>query len=302
MEISVCMSFRNEGAEVAKTCKSVRETAPDIPIVCVNDGSNDGYDYISDLKPYNVIYYQSPYPMGSSLGRQKAIDLVPTEWFILLDAHCRMLTKDWIQKIEEANLNPNGIYCCACVGFDENDSTEGRTKGYAAYLRTDNPKKLLDPQWNTPEKRSETEIFDTQVILGANYICNKTWWYKIGGHFGFRRYSREEPFLSFKTRMAGGDVKCIPYILTGHKFRKKPPFDITREEFIYNELATIYICAPHLFEKYVELQRKNYGDQIINSVLRDIGLNIYELENERIRVKNITVVPFEANNTGFNNL
>ena len=182
-----------------------------------------------------------------------AVDMVNTKWFILLDAHCRMFTEDWLQKLEEANLNPNGVYCCACVGFEENDSIEGKVKGYAAYLKKEDNRKLLEPVWNTKERRSETEIFDTQVVLGANYISTKEWYDKIGGHKGFRRYSREEPFISIKTRMAGGDVKCIPYILTGHKFRKVPPFPLRKEDFIYNELATIYICANYLFDKYVNL-------------------------------------------------
>lgn len=296
IDISVCMSFRNEGDEVAKTCENIRETAGNIPIVCVNDGSDDDIDYQKLLKPYNVIYYKSPKPMGSSLGRQMAIDLAPTEWFILLDAHCRFITENWVQKLDELNLNPNGIYCCGCEPFNDtmDFSNLVKAKGLGARFNRDTKLTMLDPKWNLSSSVDATKIFDTEIILGANYICNKTWWNKIGGHHGFRRNLREEAFLSIKTRMAGGLVQCIPFIITAHKFRKRPPFQTNAPTMvIYNELATIYICANHLFDEYVKLERERRGDQFVNATLAEMNQNIYELETERMRLEKIKVKSFE---------
>lgn len=295
MNISVCMSFRNEGNEVAETCKSIRETAGDIPIICVNDGSDDGINYQELLKPYNVVYYKSLRPMGSSLGRQMAIDLVETEWFILLDAHCRFITKDWLQKLDELNLSPNGIYCCGCEPFNDkmDFSYLVKAKGLGARFNRDNKLTMLNPKWNPSSSVDATKIFDTEIILGANYISSKKWWDKIGGHHGFRRNLREEAFLSIKTRMAGGLVQCIPFIITAHKFRKKPPFTTSPINAAYNELAIIYICANDLFPEYVKLEKEYRGNDIVNEVLLQMDSNMYELETERQRIKKIAIKSFE---------
>ena len=54
-KLSICISFLNEGVEVGNTVRSIRATAGNcVDIVIVNDASDDGYDYESDLKDLGV--------------------------------------------------------------------------------------------------------------------------------------------------------------------------------------------------------------------------------------------------------
>lgn len=69
-KLSVLISFKNEREELAKTCKSIRDTAGDkVDILLLNDDSDKDFDYYESVKPYNVEYYVSDKRLGSSLGK-----------------------------------------------------------------------------------------------------------------------------------------------------------------------------------------------------------------------------------------
>ena len=92
-KISVLIPFLNEKEELGRTIKFIRDTAGDrVDIVVVNDCSYDGYDYESDIAPYNVKYHVTKQRIGSSAGKQLCVDLCETPYFLVLDAHCRMWT------------------------------------------------------------------------------------------------------------------------------------------------------------------------------------------------------------------
>lgn len=292
MDITVCMSFRNEGEEVARTCKSIRDTAPDIPIICVNDASDDGFDYISSLKPYKVTYIQNESPLGCSLGREKAIQACQTKWFIALDAHCRMYTQDWIQQLEDSNLSENGIYCCTCVAFDPENDSYDKTKAKGCGATLGKGKNLLKPRW-CYNKENKTTPYEVKIVLGANYISTKEWWNHIRGFNGIKRYGQDETLISLKSWMAGGTVQCIPNVMTGHLFRKKAPYPMPKVHILYNEMAIISICAPYLFEKYEQLLRKYYPEQTVNTVMKEIQENKSLLIDEHLKLMSITKVSFE---------
>ena len=88
-------------------------------------------------------------------------------------------------------------------------------------------------------------------ILGANYFCRKDYWNKLMGYQGLRLYGREETFISLKSLMAGGSVKCYPKICTGHKTRpnNKQPYKCYCYEIAHNEMVIAYLLTPHLFDK-----------------------------------------------------
>lgn len=117
-KFSVLIPFRNEKEEVGRTVKSVRETAGDkVDIIVVNDSSYDGYDYEKDLEPYNVNYCITSERLGSSAGKELCVELCSTPYFIILDAHCRMHTPNWLELAEELMERPeskNTVYCCTC--------------------------------------------------------------------------------------------------------------------------------------------------------------------------------------------
>lgn len=255
--ITVIMAFRNEGDEVSLTCKSARDTAGDrIDIICVDDCSDDGRDYRSELSKYNVRYHRNIMRMGSSQGKETGVSLCKTPYFIILDAHCRFYTKDWLGILERTILsNPDTtLYCCACQYFhnEEDHQDPKHVIAYGAYFGHKKDR-LLRAEWNT--RRLSDEPFEIPAIMGANYVCNKAWWEKINGFRGLVLYGREEEFISLKCWMLGGKCMCIPSIVTGHKGRTKEapvPFKCLASEGFRNELVIAYLCVPESYEKLVQ--------------------------------------------------
>lgn len=281
-KLSVVMTFKNEYDEVAKTCKSIRDTAGDkVDIIVLNDDSDKGFDYEESLKPYNVKYFYSPKRLGSSLGKQMCVDMCETPYFLILDAHCRMWTPDWYDKaIEIMEKNEDCVYCC-CVRFfsDDTDVKSFGVPAYGAFYFYEKPRPLTC-KWNV-SKLSDTE-FEIPCILGANYLCSKRWWNYIDGFNGLKLYGREEPFVSRKSLMLGGKVKCIPQIITGHKKRKdnKFPYHLDYSEVVHNELVMAYLLMNNDFDKFLKYYEKNLSHSLVQSALK-----VFETHKEEIESK-----------------
>lgn len=179
-KFSVLIPFRNEKEEVGRTVKSVRETAGDkVDIIVVNDSSYDGYDYEKDLEPYNVDYCVTSERLGSSAGKELCVELCRTPYFIILDAHCRMHTPNWLELAEELMERPeskNTVYCCTCWYFhnETDQQSPAHMKAYGGYFDY-NIKSILSCGWNLNNftKDAGDEPFEIPCLLGANYICSK---------------------------------------------------------------------------------------------------------------------------------
>lgn len=292
-KFSVLIPFLNEKEEVRKTVESVRETAGDrVDIVVVNDSSNDGYDYKTDLEGLNVRYYETKSRIGSSAGKQMCVDLCETPYFVILDAHCRFYTKNWldlaIDLMENGEDADKSVYCCACWYFhnDTDHQSPLHMKAFGGYFDY-NIKSIFSCGWNLNNftLNENSKPFEIPCILGANYISSKQWWDKIGGYKGLKLYGREETFISLKSRMAGGYVKCFPAICTGHKTRpnNRQPYACYCYEIAHNEMVVAYICTPHLFDKLLEAWKSLYSaDPSIYTIAYDLFLS-HQDELDRLR-------------------
>lgn len=294
-KLSVLISFKNEREELAKTCKSIRDTAGDkVDILLLNDDSDKDFDYYESVKPYNVEYYVSDKRLGSSLGKQTLTSLCKTPYFLILDSHCRIYTKDWLDKaLSILEENENAIYCCKVQYFiDDNDHEDPKhTIASGAYFNY-NIKSLLQPVWNLKVLDSE-KPFEIPCILGANYLCSKRWWDYLGGYNGLILYGREETFISKKSWMAGGSVKCIPTIKTGHKVRpgNHQPYVCNSYEVVQNELVTAYILIPEIFGRLVNTYKNIYDSNVFNTGLKLFNLRIKEIESAKIAFEKIKKFP-----------
>lgn len=310
-KISVLLSFYNEGDEVINTVASVRDTARDrVDIVVVDDCSDDARDYEAELLTYNVRYHKNANRMGSSAGKQKATELCATPYFIILDAHCRMYTPNWVDILESEFQKPEAqktVYCCGCWGFTEESGEKNpkKTKTYGSYFAYSSHSLFLSV-WNT-RNYGGVEAFDIPCILGANYACSKEWWDYIGGHKGLYLYGREEPFVSIKSKMAGGYVKCLPSLITGHKYRtevKDRQYPCWKYEGMHNEMVIAYVCIPHLYPKLMRYWEKAFKRKP-HSFLRAkeiFSKHIKEIESLRYDFQRKVVISFEQQeefNTAF---
>lgn len=281
-KLSVLITFKNEREELAKTCKSIRETAGNnVDILVLNDDSDKDFNYYESIQPYNVQYYVSDKRLGSSLGKETLVSLCQTPYFLILDSHCRMYTKNWLeQALSILEKDENTIYCCRVQYFiDDNDhEDEKHTIASGAYYNY-NIKSLLQPVWNL-KVLDKKEPFEIPCILGANYLCSKRWWNYLGGYKGLILYGREETFISNKSWMAGGSVKCIPTIKTGHKVRigNHQPYVCNSYEVVQNELVIAYVLMPELFGRIVNTYKSIYQNSVFQTALRLFNSRIKDIE------------------------
>jgi glycosyltransferase involved in cell wall biosynthesis len=295
------MPFKNEKEEVGKTCKSVRDTAGDrVDIVVMNDCSDDGYDYKADLEKYNVRYFESASRMGSSAGKEFCVQKAETPYIMLLDAHSRIYTENWLDLVIELLEKPeaeNTIYCCACWYFnDDNDHQSPKhMKAFGGFWDY-NIKSIFSCGWNLHNYtiNEDNKPFDIPCILGANYFCRKDYWNKLMGYQGLRLYGREETFISLKSLMAGGSVKCYPKICTGHKTRpnNKQPYKCYCYEIAHNEMVIAYLLTPHLFDKLMLAWKSLYQfDMSIYNIAKELfDGHIDELNDLRDKFNKIKVI------------
>lgn len=126
-----------------------------------------------------------------------------------------------------------------------------------------NIKSLFSCGWNL--NRFSEEPFDIPCLLGANYLCSKRWWNYLRGYSGLRLYGREETYISWKSRMAGGSVKCIPTIHTGHKTRpgNHQPYRCCVYEIVHNEMVILYTLRPEMWDRVMECWKYVYDPLVM---------------------------------------
>ena len=301
-KLTVLLPFKNEREEVALTCKSIRDTAGDqVDIIVLNDDSDKNFNYKTSLAPYNVEYHESNTRLGSSMGKQWLVDHCMTPYFLILDAHCRIYTENWLEiALKVLEKNENCVYCCAVQYFsNEQDHQDPKhMKAFGGFWDY-NPKSILSCGWNLNNftaKLKGNPPFDIPCILGANYLCSKYWWNKIGGYNGLLLYGREETFISTKSWMAGGKVKCIPSILTGHTARANnhQPYVCMQYEVVHNEMVCGYITLePQVFQKLMQMWSNIYWNGVYRKAKTLFDSHVSDLNRLREEFNKIKKISHE---------
>lgn len=248
-ELTVIIPFKNEGEEVGKTIRSLNDMAcGNINVIVINDASDDGYDYSSIASEKNVKYIIHKESLGPAQSRAHGVKLCETEYFLLLDAHMRALTKGWNKLIiEELKTDKRAIYCCKTTDFSTNSFSH--IHGIGAILDSTD----LTCCWNNCDLTPEKTTTSISCLLGASYCTNKNYWNKIHGYEGLCSYGLEEQLLSIKTLLEGGNCYVIKTVLFAHKFREieKTPYKISKPDFIFNELYIIETLFPLKLKKMI---------------------------------------------------
>lgn len=286
-KLSVCMSFLNEGEEVANTVRSIRETAGDtVDIIVVNDASTDGYDYEADLKGLNVYYFVNKRRIGSAAGKEKAVQISSTPYFLLLDAHMRFYQKDWVSRIvEELDNNPHQLLCCQNKALiKEADGTvkdKGEMGAYGAYLQFEEEFYIPQIKWNGNQQVSCLEPGQIPAVLGACYCSSKEYWNKLKGYQGLLQYGSEEAYISIKAWMEGGGCRLLNDISIGHIYRDQAPYRSRGLHIVYNHVVTTELLFPSSERIRALAVAKKINSPQFKQIL--LLLNVYKKELDQLR-------------------
>jgi glycosyltransferase involved in cell wall biosynthesis len=239
-ELSVIIAFRNENIEVERTILEIKRTVGNsVDIILVNDASEDNYNYASIAQKYKTAYIANSERQGCALSREIGIKAVKTPYLFIIDGHMRFYDNNWHEEIVKAiKTNPRSIYCCRCKAWDYEKKEESTTiPAYGAYFNLHNfkNKEIMDVKWVSTDIYPDEEIVEISCVLGACYAASKEYWDYLRGLQGLKLYSCDEAWISIKAWMEGGGCRLLKNVVVGHLFRKKFPYTVSHNEFLYNK-------------------------------------------------------------------
>lgn len=261
-KLTVVIAFLNESEEVKNTIGSVREWVGDkVDIVVVNDCSDDGYNYDADLKPIDIAYYINPNRMGAARSKEFGISKIKTPYFLLLDAHMRFYDSAWLEiLVNTLDQNDRQILCCQTKvlkksgkrvfePLEEKFSSKIRSGSFVKFEKIPD---ILEPEWIHVENDYSTITTEMiPCIYGAAYCASKRYWDYLKGYKGLLGFGLEEPYISMKAYMEGGNCLLMKNIVVGHIYRTKFPYRVNGLEYVYNKLMIADMFLPNELKNYI---------------------------------------------------
>lgn len=257
-KLTVIIAFRNEGDEVERTVQSVRNTTDKrrVPIILMDDGSDDGIDYEAVAKKYGCEYHRYPKSVGPAIARSMGVRWCKTDQFVFIDGHMRFFDQQWNDRIcKLLDENPRAILCSATTNIVPGKEKENRGNSAACLKINDEPGSEYNALWSADMKDFKGELMEVPCILGAFYAFNKSFWKEIKGLSGLAGYGFEEPFLSLKAWYLGGRCLIVRDFYVGHLYRDTPKVPINTEKYYANQMMLIDVFTVDPEDRSSRLNR-----------------------------------------------
>lgn len=237
-ELTIIITTVNEQQETNATVKSIRETAGSEPEIIVVD---DHSDIPQTLEDTSVKLIRNIERKGVGGARHTAAQYAEGKNLLITDCHMRF-DKNWYEPALEAMRNkPQTLHCGTCLGLSEGnmdlEKHRGAYNGATLCMYNESTNEVLEGKW-VAEK--EGDNYDLGCLMGAVYFIPKDFYFKLRGLQDLRGWGSDEPFLSLKAWLAGGEVKLLKKVRVGHKFRSAAPYCTWSPWMPYNKLMTIY--------------------------------------------------------------
>ena len=264
--LTIIIPFLNEGDEVRRTIRSIKETVSGNPhIILINDASTDKYDYKKLAAEEVCLYVSHIERKGVAASRDEGVYISSTPYFLFLDAHMRFYDKGWdIRLIDLLQQYPDSVLCAQTQKMEINEfgeiTTPKHRKCYGAYIEMgDNG--LFKVNWSYTDPQPSKTCVEIACLLGAAYACSKQYWSHLHGLKGLIYYGSDEELLSTKVWCEGGKCILVKDWVAGHLYRNSFPYVVPPKEMLYNRLFTIELFYPYSIKRQLFLNmQKNYGN------------------------------------------
>lgn len=287
--ITVIITFLNEGVEVFNTLKCFRESASfPFEIVLINDGSTDDFDYQKVADDFGARYIKHSERKGPAVSRNEGVEICSTDYFLLLDAHMRVYQDNWGTRIiEEIDKEKEVLLCCSTITLDKNaEIIKESPIGYGSTINLLN----LSNDWNNGFNEKHEDCIEIPCVLGASYACSKKYWMKLRGLNGLRTYGFEEQLISIKVWLSGGKCKVLKDVKFGHIFRDESniPYVIPATDYYLNQLLIVELFYNDDFKlKFIKNMRKNIGVEYTNNWMEEFKQYRQEIAEEKAYYKTV---------------
>lgn len=282
--ISIIIPVLNDNEELNLTIQSIYETSPEnVEIIVIDDASNVPA-IVSDKR---VKLFRFSERKGAGQARHFGAQNASSKHLLFIDSHMRFDSQWFNNAITRIKSTPKTLWCGACLGLDDSNMNVnnpiGVYTGADLVLYADKNKTIFDGIWK-PDITSQDD-YQISCVMGACYFIHKDWYFYIKGLGQTMMWGSEEPILSTKTWLAGGEVRLMKSVRLGHKFRSSSPYSTTISHIHYNKLAYMYMILPtDIFEK-IKVKFNQDGD--FKAAMNLVNKNIKLLDEEKKYYENI---------------
>lgn len=243
--LSAIITFANEKEEVEKTIKSLRKHSfSNLPIILINDASDDGYDYDFLENKYKLIYIKNKERLGTGKSRDLGVKACETPFFILLDAHMRFYDKVWQPALVDILLKEEKVLLCCQTRNIRQTKKEKANRPTGAKIIFFGENNTFETCWNYEEKQPGATLEEIPCVLGATYATSKKYWTYLKGLTGLKSYGGDEAYISIKVWLEGGKCKLLKNITIGHLYRKAFPYRFDNSHMLYNKMLIAELLFP----------------------------------------------------------
>ncbi len=265
--LTVIIPVLNDQAELTETLRSIRATSPaaHIEIIVVDDAS----DTPAVVAPeFNATLYRNETRIGCAPSRHIGAGKAQAPHLLFIDSHMRFTPKWWTNLRKHITAKPDAAWCCKSLGLsDFVDGVDAKgnkikvpnmdvsnPKGgiyTGATLNFDGPdpnkdgdqplhRQVFEGNWLRKELKNGEEV---PCFMGACYVVPTKLFFKVGGLFGLRKWGSDEPFLSMKIWLSGGEILMAADVEIGHKYRGDAPAPYRTEvwEIYFSKLRSIMV-------------------------------------------------------------
>lgn len=311
-EMTVLVTFKNEGFEVEKTVIAIRLNDQSVNIQLVNDASTDTYNYKNISKTFGCDYLVNQTSQGVAGARCVGVEQIKTPYFIIFDAHMRFKISDldFSKKfIKELKKDDNQILYANTIVIHSNTEEDclfrhynnedclTNSSGHNGFLAYGALHKLsgAETDWDTEwcykfnskddcDNDDPEAIIETVSILGATYAMSKRWWSKIRGLNCLYYWGSDEPWLSTKTILFGGHCRMFKNYGVGHLYRSIPTYGaLDTAPIQVNRLMLQYMLSENdeEFNKYINIIKEKSNKKLFDEITSKFKSHIPEYKETK---------------------
>jgi len=260
--LSIIITSLNEKPQILnQTIRSILDTSPeDIEIIVIDDCSDTPVNL--EYKGKNIKFERNKFRLGAAQSKHNGVTLSSKPYVFLTDAHVLFVPGWHEETLKTLENKPNSLFCGTCLGLSEGkfdlNQANGAYVGARLFLYDKNDKQILDGKWIN--NRKDENNYEISCVMGANYFMHKSHFFKIRGFSELRAWGSEEPCLSLKTWLSGGEVRLNKDVKIGHMFRDSAPYITNIKEILYNKIR----MSKSFFDK-------EFSDKLISKIPDDIN-------------------------------
>lgn len=299
-QISIVITTLNDNPECEATCRSLIDTCHTEPeIIVIDDGSETPFVPSEEIAD-SVRVERLERRIGVGPARHYGATLARFKYLFLTDSHMRF-TDGWDKAaLEHLEEHPRSLYCTTCRGLSKDNMDIEKPSGlyhgaginfFGLDPKDVNKWQIIEGVWLKEVKKKDDYVIP--CVMGANYFIDKEYFFFLGGLKMLRQYGSDEPYLSLKVWLSGGEVRLMKDVHVGHQFRKKTHYRNGNTEMCYNKLMTATTLFPPEAAEFINDQLLTVfkaGD--VNAARRLWMLDERLIQAEAVWMTQIQQLPF----------